>query len=76
MHKRRPVHIVWRMRVPCCRPDVGVVQGLACMADTQLKKKVYAMLKEGYFSDPDDAVDVSDGPDDSIHLVISRAFLI
>ena len=45
------------------------------MADAQLKKKVYDVLKQGYFSDPDDAVDVSDGPEDSIHLVIfSRKF--
>ena len=32
------------------------------MADTQLKKKIYGVLKVGYFSDPDDAVDVSDSP--------------
>ena len=45
------------------------------MADAQLKKKIYEVLKEGCFSDPDDAVDVSDGPEDSIHLVIfSRKF--
>ena len=45
------------------------------MADEQVKKKVYDILKQGYFSDPDDAVDVSDGPEDSIHLVIfSRKF--
>jgi acid stress-induced BolA-like protein IbaG/YrbA len=40
------------------------------MADAPLKKKVYGVLKEGYFNDPDDAVDISDGPEDSIHLVI------
>lgn len=46
------------------------------MADKQLKHKVYETLKRGYFSDPDDAVDVSDGPEDSIHLVIfSRKFV-
>ncbi len=45
------------------------------MADEQVKKKVYDVLKHGYFSDPDDAIDVSDGPEDSIHLVIfSRKF--
>ncbi len=45
------------------------------MADVQLKKKVYEVLKRGYFNGPDDAVDVSDGPEDSIHLVIvSRKF--
>jgi stress-induced morphogen len=45
------------------------------MTDEQLKKKVYDSLRKGYFSDPDDAIDVSDGPEDSIHLVIfSRKF--
>ena len=45
------------------------------MADAQLKQKIYSVLKEGYFRDPDDAVDISDGPEDSIHLVIfSRKF--
>ncbi|MBI1926103.1 hypothetical protein HYR99_17850 [Candidatus Poribacteria bacterium] len=45
------------------------------MADNQLKKKVYEALKKGYFSGSDDAVDVSNGPEDSIHLVIvSRKF--
>ena len=45
------------------------------MADKQLKKKIYDVLRQGYFSDPDDAVDVSDGPEDSVHLVIfSRKF--
>jgi hypothetical protein len=45
------------------------------MADEQLKKKVYDILKKGYFNDPDDAIDVSDGPEDSIHLIIfSRKF--
>jgi len=32
------------------------------MADAQVKKKIYEVLRAGYFSDPDDAVDVSDGP--------------
>jgi len=45
------------------------------MADTQLKKKIHDALKGAYFSDPEDLVDVSDGPEDSIHLVIvSRKF--
>lgn len=45
------------------------------MADEKLKKKVYEVLKKGYFNGPDDAVDVSDGPEDSIHLVlVSRKF--
>jgi stress-induced morphogen len=50
-------------------------KGTLAMADAQLKKKIYDVLKAGYFSDPDDAVDVSDGPEDSIHLVVfSRKF--
>jgi len=45
------------------------------MANEQLKKKVYDVLKTGYFTGTDDAVDVSDGPEDSLHLVIfSRKF--
>jgi hypothetical protein len=40
------------------------------MADCQLKQKVRDVLKTGYFKDPEDLVDVSDGPDDSIHIVI------
>jgi stress-induced morphogen len=45
------------------------------MADTQLKKKIRDVLRGVYFKDPDDLVDVSDGPDDSIHVVIvSRKF--
>jgi hypothetical protein len=27
------------------------------MADSTVKKKIYKVLREGYFSDPDDAVD-------------------
>ena len=45
------------------------------MADEQLKKKVYNALKTSYFAGPDDTVDVSDGPADSIHVVVvSRKF--
>ena len=45
------------------------------MADVQLKQKIHDSLKGAYFKDPDDLVDVSDGPDDSVHLVIvSRKF--
>ncbi len=45
------------------------------MADAQLKEKIHDALKESYFDGPDDLVDVSDGPDDAIHLVIvSRKF--
>jgi stress-induced morphogen len=45
------------------------------MADSQLKQKIYDALKGAYFGDPNDLVDVSDGPEDSIHVVIvSRKF--
>jgi stress-induced morphogen len=45
------------------------------MADEQLKKRVREVLTGGYFHDRDDLVDLSDGPDDSIHVVIvSRKF--
>ncbi len=45
------------------------------MADDQLKRKIHDRLKEVYFQDPDDMVDVSDGPGDNIHVVIvSRKF--
>lgn len=40
------------------------------MTNEQLKKKVHDVLKNGYFSDSDDAVDVSNGPEDSLHLII------
>lgn len=45
------------------------------MAEAQLKDKIRRVLKGGYFSGADDLVDVSDGSDDNIHLVIvSRKF--
>jgi stress-induced morphogen len=45
------------------------------MTDEQLKRKIRDVLKGGYFQDADDLVDISDGPDDSIHVVIvSRKF--
>jgi stress-induced morphogen len=45
------------------------------MADKQLKKKIHDALKDGYFRDQEDFVDVSDGVDDNIHVVIvSRKF--
>ena len=45
------------------------------MADAQLKQKIRDELRAGYFQDQNDLVDVSDGPDDSIHVVIvSRKF--
>ena len=45
------------------------------MTKEELKKKVYDVLKNRYFNGPDDTVDVSDGPEDSVHIVvISRKF--
>jgi len=45
------------------------------LADSKLKQKIRDVLRGAYFKDPDDLVDVSDGPDDSIHVVIvSRKF--
>ncbi len=45
------------------------------MADAQLKQKIHDSLKGTYFKDSDDLVDISDGPEDSIHVVIvSRKF--
>jgi stress-induced morphogen len=45
------------------------------MADERLKQEIHDVLKQTFFNAPDDLVDVSDGPDDSIHLVlVSRKF--
>lgn len=45
------------------------------MADAQLKQKIHDTLKRVYFNDDGDLVDVSDGPDDAVHVVIvSRKF--
>jgi stress-induced morphogen len=45
------------------------------MAVSQLKDKIADVLRSTYFRDAGDFVDVSDGPDDSIHVVIvSRKF--
>jgi hypothetical protein len=45
------------------------------MADVQVKERIRGVLKDAYFKDADDLIDVSDGPDDSVHLVIvSRKF--
>ena len=45
------------------------------MADEKLKKKIHDVLKRGYFSDSADFVDVSDGFDGLIHIVVvSRKF--
>ena len=40
------------------------------MALASLNGKIREILKSGFFNDPDDLVDVSDGPDDSVHVVI------
>jgi acid stress-induced BolA-like protein IbaG/YrbA len=45
------------------------------VAENTLKQKVRDVLKRGYFRDDDDLVDVSDGDDDNVHLVVvSRKF--
>ena len=45
------------------------------MASEKLKKKIHDVLKTGYFSDSSDFVDVSDGFDDLVHIVVvSRKF--
>jgi len=45
------------------------------MADSKLKRKIRKVLKDTYFKDPQDLVDVSDGPEDSVHVVVvSRKF--
>ncbi len=45
------------------------------MANDQVKQRIHDVLKGGYFKDSEDLVDVSNGPDDSIHVVIvSRKF--
>ena len=46
------------------------------MADQRLKDKIHDILKQSpYFNRGNDLIDVSDGPDDSVHVVIvSHAF--
>lgn len=45
------------------------------MASKTLKQKIYDSLKSGYFNEATDLVDVSDGFDDLVHVVIvSRKF--
>ncbi len=45
------------------------------MASTDLKQRIYNALKSAYFKDETDLVDLSDGPEDSVHLVVvSRKF--
>lgn len=45
------------------------------MSDEALKQKIHDVLKTSYFNGPDDLVDVSDGFEDNLHVVIvSRKF--
>jgi acid stress-induced BolA-like protein IbaG/YrbA len=45
------------------------------MVDEAVKTKIHDVLKRGYFNGPDDSVDVSDGSDGCIHVVVvSRKF--
>jgi stress-induced morphogen len=45
------------------------------MADAALISKIHDVLKKGFFKDDADLVDVSDGYDDNIHVVVvSRKF--
>ena len=40
------------------------------MASSKLKKKILDILKDGYFNDEYDFVDISDGFKDLIHVVV------
>jgi len=45
------------------------------MVDDVIKTKIHDVLKRGYFNGADDAVDVSDGTDGCVHVVVvSRKF--
>ncbi len=45
------------------------------MPRQDLKEKIEQILKQGYFNDPRDLVDVTDGPANDIHvLVVSRKY--
>ena len=45
------------------------------MACNSLKQKIRDLLSNGYFNDKKDYVDVSDGDDDLVHIiVVSRKF--
>lgn len=45
------------------------------MPDTQLMQKIHDALKDAYFTDTDDSVDVSQGDEDNVHVVVvSRKF--
>lgn len=45
------------------------------MTNGDLKSKIHDVLRNGYFSGKDDLVDVSDGSEDCVHLVVvSRKF--
>lgn len=50
-------------------------EGGQAVADERTKQRVAEALKTSYFKDPSDLVDVSDGLDDNIHVVVvSRKF--
>ena len=52
-------------------PDVADLPGdLDCTPQGELRAKVYRVLKEGYFRGPDDAVDVTDGWEGNVHVVV------
>lgn len=40
------------------------------MTQDKLKEKIYRVLREGYFSEENDYVDVSNGYEDFIHIVV------
>jgi len=47
----------------------------SAMASPDLKQRIYRTLRTAYFRDENDLIDVSDGPEDSVHLVVvSRKF--
>ena len=50
-------------------------EGDLAVADERTKQRVAEVLKTAYFKDQSDLVDVSDGLDDNIHVVVvSRKF--
>ena len=40
------------------------------MAEVEIKRRIRDILKTAYFNDADDYVDVSDGEDDNVHVVV------
>jgi len=52
-----------------------LIDGGVAVAEREIKDRVAAALRDAYFGDPGDLVDVSDGLDENIHVVIvSRKF--